>query len=587
MRASTIHAFFETAARNPACPAVRYRARSSGWTSLRWADYAKEVRKVARGLVALGVGPGDRVAVCGPNRLEWLLADMGALAAGAVPAPYYPTLPADQAAYVLEHSEARVAVVHDAAQLAKIEVSRRRLPRLEHVVLMEGSAAGAISFADLQRGAGAVAEREIDERLAALKPGGLATLIYTSGTTGPPKAVMVSHGNLLFAAEMAPVILRTEPGDVVVSYLPLSHIAEQMISLHAAAASGYEVACCERLEDLPATLREVRPTSFLGVPRVWEKIQARIEDGVAAAAPRRRALFGWARRLGLEAARGQKPLLLPVARRLVHDRVRKALGLDRARFLGTSAAPINRSTMEFYESLGMPLYEVYGQTECTGASTGNVAGRRRAFTVGVPLPGTDVELAEDGEILLKGPHVFAGYYKDPAATAEALTADGWLRTGDVGELDRDGFLRITDRKKDLIITSGGKNVSPQNIEKRLAGIPGVAQAVVVGDARKHLAALFTLDREAALREATSCGLACGSVEEVARDPRFVARIAEHVNAVNGELASFETIKRFRILPVEFTVESGELTPTMKVKRKIVGQRYAREIEELFRDGAAA
>jgi len=587
MRASTIHAFFETAARDPAGRAVRYRAGPARWTSLSWADYAKEVRKVARGLVALGIGPGDRVAICGPNRLEWLLADFGALAAGAIPAPYYPTLPADQAAYVLEHSEARIAIVHDAAQLAKIGASRSRLPRLRHVVLMEGSAPGAISFADLRRGAAAVAEREIDERLAALKADGLATLIYTSGTTGPPKAVMISHGNLLFAAEAAPRILRTEPGDVVVSYLPLSHIAEQMISLHSPAASGYEVACCERLEDLPATLREVRPTSFLGVPRVWEKIQAKIEDGVAAAPPRRRALFEWARRLGLEAARGHEPVLLPLARKLVHERVRKALGLDRARILATSAAPINRSTLEFYESLGMPLFELYGQSECTGASTANLPERRRVFTVGVPLPGTGLRLAEDGEILLEGPHVFAGYYKDPAASAEALTADGWLRTGDVGELDRDGFLRITDRKKDLIITSGGKNVSPQNIEKRLAGIPGVAQAVVVGDARKHLAALFTLDREASLREAKACGLACGSVEEIARDPRFVARIAERVNAVNGELASFETIKRFRILPVEFTVESGELTPTMKLRRKVVGQRYAREIEEMFRDGAAA
>ena len=414
---------------------------------------------------------------------------------------------------------------------------------------------------------------------------------------------------------------------MVVSYLPLSHIAEQMISLHSPAASGYEVACCERLEDLPATLREVRPTSFLGVPRVWEKIQAKIEDGVAAAPPRRRALFEWARRLGLEAARGHEPVLLPLARKLVHERVRKALGLDRARILATSAAPINRSTLEFYESLGMPLFELYGQSECTGASTANLPERRRVFTgfrkynvqavmnnltwgldhqiygAGgsnggsirpadrpdarpVDLARKDFRFDPVGEAF-EGPHVFAGYYKDPAATAEALTADGWLRTGDVGELDRDGFLRITDRKKDLIITSGGKNVSPQNIEKRLAGIPGVAQAVVVGDARKHLAALFTLDREASLREAKACGLACGSVEEIARDPRFVARIAERVNAVNGELASFETIKRFRILPVEFTVESGELTPTMKLRRKVVGQRYAREIEEMFRDGAAA
>ncbi|MFL5412577.1 MAG: AMP-dependent synthetase/ligase [Myxococcales bacterium] len=587
MRASTIHAFFETAARQPERPAVRFRSSPGTWTSIRWSKYATEVRRVARGLLSLGVKAGDRVAICGSNRFEWLLADLGALAAGAVPAPYYPTLPPDQAAYVIDQSEARVAIVEDAGQLAKIEKSRKLLPRLRQCVLMEGSAKGAISFADLQRCAGAVTDREIDERLAALTPETLATLIYTSGTTGRQKAVMISHGNLLFSAELAASILQTRPGDVVVSYLPLSHVAEQMISLHAAATSGYEVACCQHLEELPATLREVRPTSFLGVPRVWEKIQAKIEAGVAAANPRRRALFGWARRVGLEAARGQRTLLLPVARKLVHDRVRAALGLDRARLLATSAAPINRSTLEFFESLGMPLYEVYGQSECTGGTTSNLSGRRRVFSVGVALPGTEVKVAPDGEILLKGPHVFGGYYKDPAATAEAFTPDGFLRTGDVGELDRDGFLRITDRKKDLIITSGGKNVSPQNIEKLLAGIPGVAQAVVVGDARKHLAALFTLDPEAALREAKACGSSCGTVEEIARDPRFVARIAEGVNAVNGELASFETIKRFHILPVEFTVESGELTPTMKVKRKIVGQRFAREIEDLFRDGAAA
>src|SRR5256885_424532 len=336
MRASTIHAFFETAARNPRASAVRFRSAPAQRASLSWSEYAAKVRTFSRGVVAL---------------------------------------------------------------------------------------------ADLRRCAAAVAEREIDERLAALQPDGLATLIYTSGTTGPPKAAMISHRNLLFAAEAAPAILRTRPGDVVVSYLPLSHIAEQLISLHAAAACGYEVACCERLEDLPATLREVRPTSFLGVPRVWEKIQARIEDGVAAAVPRRRALFEWARRLGLEAARGQKPLLLPLARKLVHDRVRKALGFARARLLATSAAPINRSTLEFYESLGMPLYEVYGQSECTGASTANVPGRRRAFTVGVPLAGTDLRLADDGEILLKGPHVFGGYYNDAAATPGTLTRDGLLRTG--------------------------------------------------------------------------------------------------------------------------------------------------------------
>jgi len=585
MRGSTIHAFFETAARIPRRPALKRRVGPGRWETLSWEEYAREVRRVARAFIALGVRPGDRVALCGPNRPEWLLSDLGALAAGAVPAPYYPTLPADQAAYVVEHSEARVAVAHDAAQLAKI--GQPRAPLLRARIVMQGAAASALGWEEFVGKADAVPDSAVEERLRALEPDGLATLIYTSGTTGPPKAVMISHRNLLFAADTARRILEVLPGDEVLSYLPLSHIAEQMISLHAPAVIGFCVACCERLEDAPEVLREIRPTRFLGVPRVWEKMQARIEERVASAPAARRRIFHWAQQLGLAAARGRRPLLLPLARRLVQEPLARALGLDRARQLGTSAAPISPGTLEFFESLGLPLYEIYGQSECTGASTANLPGRRKPGTVGPPLPGTEVRIAEDGEVLLRGPHVFLGYLKDPEATRATLAPGGWLCTGDVGQLDADGFLRITDRKKDLLITSGGKNVSPQNIEGLLARIPGIAHAVVVGEARKHLAALLTLDREAALREARSCGARAGTVAELCGDPSFLDRISRGVEEANRSLASYETIKKFKLLPVEFSIESGELTPTLKLRRKVVSQRYAQQIAELFRETPAA
>ena len=311
------------------------------------------------------------------------------------------------------------------------------------------------------------------------------------------------------------------------------------------------------------------------------------EDPSADRGARRRGEATPAEALPLGAAQRARPLLHFVANALVARKLRTALGFDRARLLGTTAAPIPRATLEFFESLGMPLYEIYGQSECTGAATSNTPERRRVFSVGAALPGTEVRLDADGEVLVRGGHVFHGYLKDPEATAAVLTPDGWLRTGDVGHIDRDGYLHITDRKRDLLITSGGKNVSPQNIEGQLARIPGVAHAVVVGDARKHLAALIALDQESALREARACGATGGTVEALCLDPRFIDRIAQGVDAVNRGLASYETIKKFRLLPAEFGIETGELTPTLKLRRKAVNQRFAREIEELFGENPAA
>ena len=376
-RTSTIHAFFETAAREPDRVALKRRISPGRWSSMTRSEYAREVRRVARALIALGVQPGDRIALCGPNRPEWLLADLGALAAGAIPAPYYTTLSADQAGYVLDHSEAVLAVVHDANQIAKLDAVRGRLQRLRARVVMEGSAPGALNWADFVARSSEVPDSAVDERLARLTKDALATLIYTSGTTGPPKAVMISHGNLLFSAEVVREQLEFRPGDELVSYLPLCHIAEQMASIHGPSVNGYCIACCERLEELPEALREVRPTIFLGVPRVWEKIQSRLEERLSQAPPRKQALFRWAQKTALARARGERPLLYAAAEALVLRKVRAALGFGRARRLGTTAAPTPRAVLDYFESLGMPLYEVYGQSECTGAATGNTPDRRR------------------------------------------------------------------------------------------------------------------------------------------------------------------------------------------------------------------
>jgi long-subunit acyl-CoA synthetase (AMP-forming) len=447
----------------------------------------------------------------------------------------------EQARYVADHSGAKVAVVSDEAQERKL------------------GGTGVRSFARMNAweaflaGAERTPDAALEERLAALQPGDLATLIYTSGTTGPPKAVMLTHANLAFAAETAARVAGTGPDDVLVSYLPLSHVAEQIISVHAPPIAGGTVWFCDDLERIGEVLREARPTIFFGVPRVWEKMQGRIEQTLASAPPLRRRRFAWAVR-----SRGK------LADRLVLAKVRAALGLDRARLCVTGAAKMSRLTLDFFDSLGIPVLDAWGLSESTAAGAANQPSARKPGTVGRAEEGVEIRIASDGEILMRGPHVFAGYYKDPAATQEALDAEGFLHTGDVGELDADGYLRITDRKKELLITSGGKNVSPQNLEGLLGRIPGVAQAVVVGDGRKYLAALIVPEKP-----------------ERAQDPDFVAHVEREIGKVNAGLARYETIKRFRVLPAQFSVDSGELTPTLKLKRKVVAQKYAREIDELF------
>jgi long-chain acyl-CoA synthetase len=544
----SIHTFFATAQRLGQKPAWTYGSRTYSWT-----DAAKAVRQAARAFIALGVPAGGAISIVGPNRPEWVIADVGAIAAGSVPAPIYPTLTAEQTNYIAAHSEATVAVVENLAQVEKLRQDRP--PGLRWFVLMSDApdAADVLTWDQFLARGDETPEQTIDERLKAIDPTSVATLIYTSGTTGPPKAVMLTHENLGFASETAKRIGDVTDSDIIISYLPLSHIAEQLISIHGPVASGAHVVFCDNMDNLGAVLREARPTIFFGVPRVWEKLQGRLEAGFAAAPALKKFLLGWARK-----SRSN------LAEKIVLGPLRAKMGCDRIRIAASGAAKIGDGTVRFFESIGIPVCDMWGMTESCGMGSANLPGARKVGTIGKPSEGTEIAIAPDGEILTRGPHVFRGYYKDPAATAETIDAQGYLHTGDVGEVDQDGFVKITDRKKDLLITSGGKNVSPQNLEAQLAQISGVAQAVVVGDARKYLAALIVAE-----------------TPEKAKDPSFRTHLEQEIEKLNGRLAKYESIKKFKVLTEPFSIASGELTPTLKLKRKAVSQKYSREIDELF------
>jgi long-subunit acyl-CoA synthetase (AMP-forming) len=587
-------AFERTARERGTAPALRHK-RNGSWVVTTWAEYHAQVRRAARALIALGVEAGDHVTIVGANRPEWFIADIATIAAGAVPAGIYVTSSPEQCQYVADHCDARVAFVENDAQLAKFTAVRSALPQLRAIVVMDdaGGASPAldaddapISWRDFLALGDQVPDATLDARIAAQRVDDVCTLIYTSGTTGTPKAVMLTHRNLSTVVEQAASLVAISPGDDVVSYLPLSHIAEQMFSLHNNATLGTCTWFCDDMERLGEVLREARPHHFLAVPRVWEKMQAKMEAAGAAAPAMRRRIVRWARSVGLAGGRAvqngrRRPWTYPIADRLVIARVRAALGLDRAKLLITGAAPISRSTLEFFLSLGLPICEVYGMSETTAVATASVPGRLRTGKAGFVPPAMELKIAADGEICIRGPHVFAGYYKDPAATAEAIDEHGWLHSGDIGQLDADGFLEITDRKKELIITAGGENVAPQFVEGHLKSIGAVSQAVVLGDRRRYLAALLTLDSERLPAIASAVGSPARTPAEAASCARFAAYLQRELDAVNARLARVQTVKRFAVLPTELTIDGGELTPTLKLRRKVVAEKHAAVIERLY------
>lgn len=584
------HRLFARAEASPTQPAFHERV-AGVWKATSWGDYARDVRQFARALIASGFGPGQTVAILGFNRPEWAIADLATMAAGGAPAGIYTTCSGSEVAFILNHAEAPVIVIEDQGQWEKIAGRLNELPHLRRVVCMRGLDVAhprAIAWEDfLALGEASQAlEAVLSARLGGLWPDALATLIYTSGTTGPPKGVMLSHQNLTWTADAALRLVPIQAGHCSLSYLPLSHIAEQMFSLHIPISCGGEIYFAESLARVPENLKEVQPHVLFAVPRIWEKFHAGVTARVAQASLVKRLVFRWARSVAgrVHALRnhGEEPTgwlatQYGLARRFVFRALHEALGLGRAYICVSGAAPVSKDILEYFAGLDIPIREIYGQSEGSGPTSFNAVGHTRFGTVGTPIPGCQVRIAADGEILLRGPNVFMGYFKDPVATAESLK-DGWLGSGDIGVLDPEGFLSITGRKKDILITAGGKNIAPRNLEDALRKLRFVADAVVVGDRRRFLAALLTLDpvqlaAEAAERRTTPAQLAVSSA--------LRRELQDAVDGMNTQFAQVEHIRRFTILPAPFSVETGELTPSLKVKRAFVNQKYAAEIERMY------
>ena len=567
------------------------------WHEITWGEYARRVAHVAMGMVDLGVVAGDKVAIHSENRVEWLLADLAAQGIGAVSVGIYPTSPAAEVHYLLEHSESVLLVDEDEEQLDKALEVRAKLPNLRHIAVVDTRGVRHIdgettlTFADLEaRGAAhADALGEYRRRVEQLDPDATAIIVYTSGTTGPPKGAMLGHRNLMAIGEAASQAYDVEPDDEILSYLPLCHIAERLISVIDAIHGGYVVNFGEDAATFTNDLREVQPTFFLGVPRVWEKMLAGIQIRMNDASRLKRATYrfwiGQGQRIAKKRMSGRMNLADRVVYRLgwlfLYRSLRDKLGMSRVKVALSGAAPIAPQVLEYFWALGIPVREGYGQTENTALCTYTPDDDVRIGTVGKALPGVEIRIAEDGEILTRSPGVFQGYFKNEAATKETVDADGWLHTGDVGVLDEDGFLTITDRKKDIIITAGGKNISPSEIENLLKVSPYVREAIVIGDKRKYLTALIGIELDTVGDWATRQRIAYTTYRDLTTKPEVVELVQGVVDDANRNLAQVEQIKRFTLLPKELDPEDGELTATQKVKRAAIAREFEDLIEAMY------
>jgi long-chain acyl-CoA synthetase len=592
-----VHVLHEQATRHEHRPALWTR-RGKTYVPTSWREYAQRVTRFALGLHALGFKPQGTLAIQSFNREEWLVADLAAMALGGAPVGIYTTSSPEQVEYVVGHAEAEFFLVENAKYLAGALALRGRLPKLRHIIVMDAPdplPEGVLRYSDvLDKGTGAD-EGPYWERVNALDPDALATLIYTSGTTGNPKGVMLSHRNLVWTTDRLLQAVNFEAELTrLLSYLPLSHIAEQVLSVHAPLKLGGQVYFADSIDSVPQNLREVRPTFFFGVPRVWEKFKAKAEEGMRSQPALRQKVLAWARGVATQyhtlAMRHERVSMALeaqylLARRLVFTPLHTRIGFDQAEFFSVGAAPIGRDVLDFFASIDIVIREVWGMSELTGPATLNTKEATKLGSIGRPLVGVEVRIAEDGEILVRGGLNCMGYYKEPAYTAELLEG-GWLHTGDVGHLDGEGYAHITGRKKEIIVTSGGKKTPPSNLENLLKGVVPVSQAVVIGDRRNYLVALLTLDAEKARALAKEKGWP-EDLAALAQDPRLRQHLDEAVaREVNTKVAKFETIKRFAVLPEDFTVDKGEMTPTLKVRRSFVEKKYASVIESLYAEGGA-
>jgi long-chain acyl-CoA synthetase len=560
-----------------------------GEPQLTFEEYGKRIGRVALGLRALGLEEGDTFGLMLINRIEFHIADAAAMSLGAIPFSLYQTLTSDQIAYQLQDAGTSI-VVTEPPFLSRVQEAAASLREPIQLILVDGdSADGVVPFDQLLDSDGDVSA--LEQARAAIDPDDLVTLIYTSGTTGPPKGVQLTHGNVMAAARAFDEMMKFPEGARVVSYLPMAHIAERMVGHYLPAALGHTVTCCPDPREVLSYLPEVKPTWFFAVPRIWEKVKAGLEAMIESEQDEaRKQALKWAvdvghKKVRLERAGQPIPDELAAEYRKADEQVlsklRAKLGLDETEVVVTGAAPTPTAVLEFMHAIGVPLGEVWGLSESTGTGAAHRPANIKIGTVGQSTPTMEMKLAEDGEVLLRGPMVMKGYRNMPDKTAEAIDEDGWLHTGDIGELDEEGFLRIVDRKKELIITAGGKNISPANLEAKLKAHPLIGSACVIGDQRPFLSALIVLDPDGAPVWAAQAGMKGASLDELAKDERLLAEIQRAVDSVNEQVSKVEGIKKFTVLSEEWLPGGEELTPTMKLKRKPVAQKYSSQIEAMY------
>ncbi|MBI4196596.1 MAG: long-chain fatty acid--CoA ligase [Deltaproteobacteria bacterium] len=556
------------------------------WKALSWIEAAERVMKIGCGLQSIGVKKGDAVALYSSTRVEWTLSDLGILSIGAITVPIYQSNTVEQAAYIIKDSEAGVVIVENLDLLKKVRSENKTVS----VLLISGQSSGksVVTWSEImiQRGDQSSWRKGVEQ----IKSTDVATYVYTSGTTGNPKGVILTHKNFMAEVGSLEKVLKIEQNYESLLFLPLAHIVARALQFFHLKV-GFVQAYAESIEKLVDNLAEIRPHFFVAVPRIFEKVYERIHAQVKSGSKLKQWIFHWATSVGRDVSqrrqqRKRLPLLLKfqhkLASLLVFKKLKARLG-GRVLFTISGGAPLSQEIGEFFDAAGILILEGYGLTETTAAINCNRLDGFKFGFVGPVVEGVEEKIAPDGEILVRGPVIFQGYYKKPEATREVLTPDGWFHTGDIGEFDMDGFLKITDRKKDIIVTAGGKNVAPQNIENILKMVPYISQVVVHGDKRKYLSALVTLNRDQVEKYAHSTGISFGDFSELTRHPQIYALIQKSIEEKNRKLASFETIKKFAILEGDFSQESGELTPTLKVKRRFVSEKYKDVLSQLYRE----
>ena len=575
-------------------PALLWK-ENGDWRQLTWREYREQVAVMTLALRELGFGPGQFGLILARNAPEHVIADLAIVHAGGAAVSVYNTLAPEQIEYVSNHSEATIAFVEDEGFLEKFLAIRASTPHLRNIVLIHGTTPDGVLSWDALMEKGRAAYKQdaaaFEASWRAVGPEDTVSLIYTSGTTGPPKGVTYSHNNVIWVLESSRRRLEFN-NDTLVSYLPLAHISERLTSQWAGIYNGHEVYFCPDLNQLLPYMVQARPTLFVGVPRVWEKLMAGIQAGLAAEPDEGKRKLAQ----GAVAAAQKAYRLRQDGHEVPHElataversqpllaMLRAKIGLDRCRLAITTTAPCRPEVHEFWAALGLQLYEVWGMSELTGPGTAVPLNDYRTPSIGTPLPGVEARLGEDGELMIRGGNVMVGYYREPAKTAEAIDKDGWMHTGDIAQLDPDGHYRIVDRKKELIITSSGKNISPSNLEALAKSSPIIGQAVAVGDARSYISVLVVLDPQVAPLWAKAHAVAAGSLAELSEDPAVVAEVRRALTLANTHIARIEQFKRFTILPTEWTPESEELTPTMKLKRRVIETKYQQQIDAMYGD----